>query len=329
MPIDVSHAGRISSRILIFAVAVVAAQLVAIGRGADREQAKQFYMAGNSLFDQGRFPEAAAAYGRALEQDPKYTDAYYNRALANEMVDRQKSLLDWRRFVEMAGESPDLKWDVARAKARIQILEAKTQLPEPLQSGRYVGSAGDYYREIARTSEGEQWREFPLKVFLSSAPDIKWQQGAREAYDIWRGVLPLQVVAMPDRADIRYGWEESMQGVGHAGEESEWVYFKRVGDQITGRKVAVITVDLSRSWSKDEMRAIFLHELGHALGIKGHSSDTKDIMFFQMQEKHHRVPLPNVPVAFSWKTLPKRPSPRDINTLIRLYNSAGLIERFR
>ena len=91
------------------------------------------------------------------------------------------------------------------------------------------------------------------------------------------------------------------------------------------RRIAVITVDLSRRWSKDEMRAIMLHEFGHALGMKGHSDDKKDIMFFQIQEKRRQITAPMIPLPIFWKSLPKSPSQRDINTLIRLYNTAGYI----
>ena len=70
--------------------------------------------------------------------------------------------------------------------------------------------------------------------------------------------------------------------------------FRRVGNELTGRKVAFISVDLSRNWSKDEMRAIVLHELGHALGIRGHSVSKGDIMYWQVQEKSHQVRVPGI-----------------------------------
>jgi hypothetical protein len=37
--------------------------------------------------------------------------------------------------------------------------------------------------------------------------------------------------------------------------------------------------------------------------------------------------LPVVPYPLFWRSLVKEPSQRDINTLIRLYNSAGLAKR--
>jgi predicted Zn-dependent protease len=310
---------------MIFVVGLASA----IARAGDHESAKAQFSDANHLFDQGHFAEAVAAYDRVLGDDPKYIEGFYNRALANEMVDRGKALADWQRFLDAAGDRPEFKWDVARVKARIQILKDKPPLPDTIQPGRYVASAGDYYREISRASEGEQWSELPVKVFLGNAPSIKWQQGAREAYDIWSAVFPMQLVAMAERADISLDWAASLDQPGLAADEEDRVRDKRLGGQITGRRIAVVTVDLSRLWSKDEMRAIILHELGHALGIKGHSATKKDIMYWQEQEKSRRLVLPSgASVPFPWKSLVKEPSQRDLNTLIRLYNSPGTIARF-
>jgi predicted Zn-dependent protease len=109
----------------------------------------------------------------------------------------------------------------------------------------------------------------------------------------------------------------------------DWVQFRRVGNELTGRKVAFISVDLSRNWSKDEMRAIVLHEMGHALGIRGHSSSKGDIMYFQVQEKNRQVRVPGVYYPFVWKSLVSKPSQRDLNTLIRLYNTPGVVIRLK
>jgi predicted Zn-dependent protease len=295
---------------------------------ADQGEAARHFREGNGLYDQGHFAGAAADFDRSLREDPQFLEAYYNRALAEEMLDRQKAIEDWKRFVEQAAGHEDLKWDRARAEARIQILETLPAPPAGLLPTHYVEAAGDYYARVATGSEGAQWRSFPLQVFLGSAPQLKWQQGAREAFDLWSAMLAMQIVAMPDRADIRLGWQESVDQAGRAGEEMDWVRTVSAGKQMNSRRVAIITVDLSRNWSKDEMRAIMLHEFGHALGIKGHSDSKKDIMYFELQERYRQIPVPALPTPIFWKSLAKQPSQRDVNTLVRLYNSAGFISRF-
>jgi predicted Zn-dependent protease len=318
----------VSRRLLILALTLIGAAAGATALAGDREKAAAAYREGNGLFDQGRFAEAAAAYDRATAEEPQYAEAYHNRALANEMVNRQKAIEGWRRFMEVAGDRPDLKYDVARVKARLQLLESMPALPAAMQPSHYVSAAGDYYWVISRDSEGEEWPRLPVKVFLGSAPEFKWQEGTREAYNIWSAVFPLELVALPENADIRMGWEEALLGKEHASEAIEWVQIRRVGGELTGRRIAVIVVDVRHRWSKDEMRAIVLHEMGHALGIKGHSDSRKDIMFWQIQEKAYQVPVPVIHYPLFWRSLVKQPSQRDINTLIRLYNFAGSSTRF-
>lgn len=296
---------------------------------ADREAAKANYQKGNVYFDQDRFPDAAAAYGQAIEQDPEFFDAYYNRALADEMVDRQKAVADWRQFADLAANTSEFKYQVGQANARIQILEALPAYPAALQPVRYVPSAADYYGQIAEVAESERWKSFPVKVWIGNVPTANWAQGAREAFNIWLNLLPLELTAEAEEADIRFNWDTGMDEDAEAGEEMNWVQFRRVGSELTGRKVALITLDLSRRWSKDEMRAIVLHEMGHALGIKGHSDSKGDIMYWQMQDKSHQVRIPGVYYPFAWKSLVSQPSQRDLNTIIRLYNTPGVVERFR
>jgi tetratricopeptide (TPR) repeat protein len=269
--------------------------LAASAPAVDREAAKASYRQGNEFFDQSRFADAAAAYGHAIEQDPQFLEAYYNRALSDEMVDRQKAIADWRQFADLAANSPDFKYQAGQGSARIQILQMLPTYPDALQPSHYVSSAADYYAEIAETSESERWTTYPIKVAIGNVPEANWAQGAREAFSIWKEMLPLELTAEPEEADIRFNWDpdQNMEG-GEVGEEMDWVQFRREGNELTGRKVAFISVDLSRRWSKDEMRAIVLHEMGHALGIKGHSLSKGDIMYFQVQEKNRQVRVPGV-----------------------------------
>jgi predicted Zn-dependent protease len=286
------------------------------------------YQSGNAMFDGCRFAEAAAAYEHAVKLDPQYAPGYHNLALADEMVDRQKARKEWQRFVEVAENDLELRFDVARVQARLQLQQSLPILPEAMQPSRYVPEAGDYYWEVVSGAEENLWKTFPVKVDLGSAPQIKWIQGTREAFNIWKAMLPLQLVIHPEEADIRVSWITDPQVYGHAGETWERPTWDVLGGEVKERRICIITVDLStRNWTKDEMRAIILHELGHALGIKDHSDSKKDIMYWQMQDKLHQIYLPDVPYPIHWRSLVKEPSQRDMNTLIRLYNTPGMAKR--
>ena len=316
----------------LLVAAAVAVPLFVAPRSAaaeDKAKARDLYREANINFDRGQFKLAADSYKAAIAEDPQFGDAYHNLALANEMLDRKQAIEDWKRFLEVAEGREEYKFDVARIRARAQILTSMPALPEAMQPARYVSEVGDYYWNVSRNSEGEEWSRFPVKVFLGSAQQLKWQEGAREAFDTWAAVFPLQLVAMAKQADIRVDWEGGYFEQGRVGEEEDWVQIKREGEGFTARRIAVITVNLSINWGKDDMRAIITHELGHALGVKGHSDSKKDIMYMEKQDNRRSIRLPGVPLPITWRALVKQPSQRDINTLIRLYNHPGSSVRFK
>ncbi|HET7842230.1 MAG TPA: matrixin family metalloprotease, partial [Terriglobia bacterium] len=266
---DLMHWAR-AIRFRILSKALAGVMLVATAAaGAGQEDAEHLFVEANVQLDGGHFADAVAGFDKCLAADPHMLKAFFNRAIANEMVSREKAIEDWKRFAEAAQDDPDLKYLAARAQARIQLLQDMPELPAVLEPSRYTGPDGDFYRLVAPDSDGIQWRKFPVKVYLGSAPAMRWQEGTRAAFDIWRAVFPLQLVVDPRAADIRLGWQESVDEQGHAGEELDWVIYDRQSADTGGRRVAIITVDLSRPWSKDEMQAIMLHEFGHALGMKG------------------------------------------------------------
>ena len=304
---------------------------------ADADHAESAFRVGNRFFDKGHFADAVDMYTRALEQDPQDARAYYNRALANEMVDRKAAIRDWRQFLELAGSNPAWKAAASQVQERLQTLEKMPALPDSLQPSGYLPRAGDYYREVAQSSEGLQFSKFPVKIFVGSVPK-DWQRAIREALDGWIRVFPLEEVASREGADIELSWERSTKGSQPLGREDDLVQVEKKDDGtiVKRTRVAFVSFDSPRHCSEEQKRATVSHEIGHALGIQGHSDNPRDVMFALIQETLTKLtnqgaePRPPYfePSPLNPSTsLPQKPSQRDVNTLIRLYNTPGPLTR--
>jgi predicted Zn-dependent protease len=282
--------------------------------------------------DRDHFADSVAMLTRAVEQNPKDIRAYYYRALANEMVDRQAAIADWGRFVELVVMDPEAKQELTQAQERLQILSNMPQLPDSLRSSRYALKAGDYYQESSGPSAGLLWTEFPVKVY-ADIPPAKWQGALQDALAAWNEVIPLRRVPTRQEANITMSWA-SLQG-GKAGREQSFIQVRKEGDRVFQRlDRAFIVLDNSHHWSGPEMRLTLLHELGHALGINGHSNGSKDVMIPILYETITEPPA-NLSVVGPSTRLIQFPGDgfsvdvntkltrRDINTLIRLYNCSG------
>ena len=164
--------GKRAARSILQLIAAAAFLLDVTAGGGN--SAESFLQQGTKLLDRDHFADSVAMLTRALEQNPKDIRAYYYRALANEMVDRQAAISDWRRFAELVATDPEAKQEVTQAQERLQVLNNMPQLPDSLRSSRYALKARDYYQESVGPSAGLLWTEFPVKVYADNPP-AKWQ----------------------------------------------------------------------------------------------------------------------------------------------------------
>ncbi len=321
-------------RLLLSSLSLLAPLTPAAGSPRKAESA---FRAGNRFFDAANFTEAVEMYTRAWDQGPRDSKIYYNRALANEMVDRKAAIRDWKQFLELVGDNPDWKAAASQVRDRVETLEQMPSLPDSLQISRYSPRAGDYYQDAAQDSQGLQFRKFPVKVFVGSVPE-GWRRSTREALDDWSRVVPLQQTDLREGADIILSWQASADQSGRLAWEKDLIQEEFNGTTARRTKVSFVTLDTSRHLSAAQQRAAVLHEIGHALGIQGHSTRSEDVMCstitLDVVHETRMVPgitstqsLANIPPRSYVPTPPENLSQRDVNTLIRLYNCPGSLAR--
>ncbi|MCL5434245.1 MAG: AAA family ATPase [Candidatus Marsarchaeota archaeon] len=143
------------------------------GKQVDPE-VKEHWRKGNSLFEDSKFDDAIKEYITAIEMDPSYADAYFNKALTERIMHKyDEAKRDLEKVIELQPKSPDaplLYGDIeescndylgarhwyerslsidptyAQAKERLEHLEALMH-PESKAQGEPQASRGVQFQE--------------------------------------------------------------------------------------------------------------------------------------------------------------------------------------
>ncbi|MDB9540023.1 peptidase [Anabaenopsis arnoldii] len=182
-------------------------------------------------------------------------------------------------------------------------------LPPSLAQWQDHTNSGDYFDQVAKTGVGYLiWSKFPIQVYIQPPTTANhtqaqaWVNTVIETVQEWNVYLPLVVVDKPEIADITIIRQvpplQFTRGHPPRARSAQTTYKVYENNRILDHKFTIL---LSPSQTGVYLQAASRHELGHALGIWGHSD------------------LPTDALYFSQVSNPPPISPRDVNTLKRVY----------
>ncbi|MGK7953448.1 MAG: peptidase [Xenococcaceae cyanobacterium] len=194
-------------------------------------------------------------------------------------------------------------------------------LPISLANWTEPNNKEDYFKQIKPSPNGYLiWSRFPVKIYLEkSKPSLpnsaenkrqkQWLEAVRKAIAEWDRYLPLQEIDNPELANIIVTRSTPTREVKINPETGLYDLPRAITARTTYQfywqenKVLYHRMDIqvSPNLSKLAILAATRHELGHALGIWGHSLDRNDALYFSQ--------VRNFPPI----------SARDINTLKKIY----------
>lgn len=258
----------------------------------------------------GRNEEAIKVLEHVIEKEPDIASAWGNLAGAYGAVGRnQDAIKAYKEYMRLYPKNPNID----AVKSIVEIMERElwrnTNLP--------TASQDDYYAE-AVTSEGfKRWpaQLQPLKVCLVAGGNIPGYKptflaAAKQAFKDWEaisgGKIQFEFVDSPDKANIKCTWSDDPHKLIAQAEGGHASVYNQ-GDRITSAEIILRTLtpvpDVAVS---DNLTHRFaLHEIGHVLGLIGHSRDPKDALYFGLALSEEPMKL----------------SARDTNTLKKLYDT--------
>jgi len=261
----------------------------------------------------GEMEDAVTQYQLGLDSDPKNRDAIYNIGCCYEHIgDVEKAKKYFTQYINDFPSEPNRK----EVLATLASLNRKRALVDQNKD------SSDYFLDV--TADGiELWpkKTMPLKVFVSSAKNIPgFQQSFTDtliaSFDAWikatDNYLSWQLVQNEHDANIVCSWTNNRKDLKFQGAEQGETYRDFIANENgqnmivhAGMKLCFVDAMSDQILSDKAISALCLHEVGHALGLKGHSPNRNDIMFFASGEIYP----------------PRKLSARDIATINRLYST--------
>lgn len=134
---------------------------------------------------------------------------------------------------------------------------------------------GDYLSEINSTTK---WTAMPIRVWVQQS---KYTDTVYQAFNEWQyvsgGLIKFTKTNSESQGNIKVYFTDQIQRSGN--DTLGLTTTSYINGNITGARIQLVYKYNGKIFTQKELYPIALHEIGHALGINGHSTNNNDVMF--------------------------------------------------
>ena len=243
---------------------------------------------GLALSQLGEKKQAVEHLRQAIAIDPTRSSPWLNLASAFQMEgDLKASVATYSEFVKRFPKDPV----TPKASDILAHLSRELKLQTEVQQALLASGGGksDYFAYASHTG-AVRWPadKTTIKVFVSSGnvPGFKPEYTGffADSFKQWavacNNKVTFDFVKSPGASDIECMWTDDISKVSSPAEGGETKVITG-GSQINHATITVLTNGPSSDTplSPSQIRSVCLHEIGHALGIVGHSPLPDDVMY--------------------------------------------------
>jgi tetratricopeptide (TPR) repeat protein len=268
---------------------------------------------GYFLQENGKDKDAIEVFKAVLKEDDSRSVAYLNLADSlYKLGETKESGGNYKSYTQQISKSHDADKIPARAYERAGLPVPVASKPDnkPAPAPRPVGSGskpknvvpnaqkkndGPDYAKEAVEQPGFRWNsaDMPVKVFIERPTttigfreeDIAY---LKEAFQDWAkasvGLLKFEFVESDKNAQIKCSWTNNSAALIDAENEGGQALVDAKKDGIKSATIIMLTRNSAGVFSEDLVRLTCLHEVGHALGLTGHSTDDLDVMYGELAD---------------------------------------------